>query len=146
MMAMTKRLNQEARPDQILIRLGRNFVMKTWFTVALASLFMVGAVSSAFAAAGVEYGIIISKPAPGSGLGNALNKKLGKLTENSNVPTKQDQNVRKSNQGHISSSAEGKPINLIPAAGGAVDPETGIFYNEEGGGYYNPETTTFVIK
>jgi len=39
-----------------------------------------------------------------------------------------------------------RPINLVPVAGGAVDPETGLFYNDEGGGYYNEATTTFVIS
>ena len=79
--------------------------MKIWLVVAFTAMFMIGAVSLAFAAAGVEYGTIISKPTPGSGLGAKLSKKMSQATVNSKAPTRQVQKVRKSNQGRKTKGA-----------------------------------------
>ncbi len=124
--------------------------MKIWLAVVCAALLMVGPVSPVFAAAAVEYGIISSKGAPGaSGLGNALNKKFNQASEKMKQIAPSTRASRPSTSSNVAGkirAEESKPINLVPTAGGAVDPETGMFYKDEGGGYYNPETTTFVIR
>ena len=102
-------------------------------------------VSPVFAAAAVEYGIIGSKAAPGAGLGNALNKKFSQVSEKMSPAAPSSRSRPPRNVAGKVKAEESKPITLVPTTGGAVDQETGMFYNDEGGGYYNPETTTFVI-
>jgi len=124
--------------------------MKIWLAVGCAAMFMVGPVSPVFAAAAVEYGIIGSKGAPGAGgLGNALNKKFNQVSEKMSQDAPSSRASRPNTSPSVAekmSAEESKTIKLVPTAGGAVDPETGVFYKDEGGGYYNPETTTFVIR
>ena len=122
--------------------------MKIWLAVGFAALFTIGTVSPLCAAAAVEYGIISSKAAPGAGLGNALNKKFSQVNEKMSQASPSSRTSRPSAPSNVAGKVrteESTPINLVPTAGGAVDSETGMFYNDEGGGYYNPETTTFVI-
>lgn len=134
----------------VSIQKGGQVVMKILLAVVCAALLMLGPVSPAFSAAAVEYGIIGSKGAPGtSGLGNALNKKFKKLREKMSQDTPSSMSSRPSTSSSVAGKIrveENKPIDLVPTAGGAVDRETGMFYKDEGGGYYNPETTTFVIR
>lgn len=104
--------------------------MKIWLTVGCAALFIVASVSPVFAASAVEYVVIGSKGATGNGgSGKALNRKFSKVSEKMSQHKPSSRalrpNTSPSGAGKMRDE-ESKTITLVPAIGGALDPETGL--------------------
>jgi len=86
-------------------------VMKIWFAVGCAMLFIIAEATPVFATAAVEYGILSSKPMPRSGKVINLDEKINGAMNKNNAPAKQGgKKVRKGDKSRAAGKSSGPLI------------------------------------